>query len=84
MKKIILAGLYCTLLLFVASRYWTAYTQANNRNQMYEEQLRKFLAEPFKGLTTDGKVYMWGSHWVGGQNLTNGTNVPVQTGFPSI
>ncbi|MFN7926998.1 MAG: DUF3500 domain-containing protein [Blastocatellia bacterium] len=56
MKKIILAGLYCTLLLFAASRYWTAYTQANNRNQMYEEQLRKFLAEPFKGVTTDGSV----------------------------
>ena len=56
MKKIILSVLYSSLLLFVASRYWTAYTQTANRNQMYEEQLRKFLAEPFKGITTDGNV----------------------------
>lgn len=56
MKKIILSVLYGSLLVFVASRYWTAYTQANNRLQMFEEQQRKFLAEPFKGITTDGKV----------------------------
>lgn len=56
MKKITLAVLYCTLLIFVGSRYWTAYTQGNNRMQMYEDQLRKFLADPFKGVTTDGNV----------------------------
>ncbi len=56
MKKITLSMLYCSLLLFITSRYWVAYTQSLNRNQMQEEQLKKFLAEPFKGITTDGNV----------------------------
>ena len=56
MKKLFLSLSYCCLLAFVATFYWTAYTQSPNRNQMFEEQLRKFLAEPFKGLTTDGNV----------------------------
>ena len=56
MKKIILSVLYCSLLLFVASRYWVAYTQSVNRVEMIEEQQRKFLAEPFKGITADGNV----------------------------
>ncbi len=56
MRKIILSVLYCGLVLFIASRYWSAYTQSVNRLQMFEEQQRKFLAEPFKGITTDGNV----------------------------
>ena len=56
MKKLTLSLLYGGLLAFVATFYWTAYTQSNNRNQMFEEQQRKFLAEPFKGITTDGNV----------------------------
>ncbi|HEX4951065.1 MAG TPA: DUF3500 domain-containing protein, partial [Blastocatellia bacterium] len=56
MKKLILSALYCCLLAFVATFYWLAYTQTTNRNQMFEEQLRKFLAEPFKGITTNGTV----------------------------
>jgi hypothetical protein len=55
-KKIILSVLYCSLLAFVATRYWSAYTQSTNRMQVFEEQLRKFLAEPFKGISTDGNV----------------------------
>lgn len=56
MKKLIQSILYCCLLAFVATFYWSAYTQAPNRSQMFEEQLRKFLAEPFKGITTNGSV----------------------------
>ena len=56
MKKLVQSILYCCLLIVVASFYWSAYTQSNNRNQMFEEQLKKFLAVPFKGLTTDGNV----------------------------
>lgn len=56
MKKIVLSVLYCGLLVFVASTYWSVYTQSQNRNQAFEEQLRKFLAEPFKGITTNGSV----------------------------
>ncbi|HYE73133.1 MAG TPA: DUF3500 domain-containing protein [Blastocatellia bacterium] len=56
MKRFVLSVLYCALLVFVASTYWSVYTQSQNRNQMFEEQLRKFLAEPFKGITTNGSV----------------------------
>jgi hypothetical protein len=56
MKKLFLTLSYCCLLVFVATFYWTAYTQNPNRNRMFEEQLKKFLAEPFKGLTNDGNV----------------------------
>ncbi len=56
MKKITLSLFYCCLLTFVATFYWSAYTQAPNRSQVFEEQLRKALADPFKGVTTDGNV----------------------------
>ncbi|MBS1809546.1 MAG: DUF3500 domain-containing protein [Acidobacteria bacterium] len=56
MKKHLLTVLYCALLIVVATRYWSAYTQSTNRNQMFEEQQRKFLAEKFKGITSDGNV----------------------------
>jgi hypothetical protein len=56
MKKLIQSVLYACLLVAVASFYWSAYTQSANRNQMFEEQLKKFLAEPFKGVTADGNV----------------------------
>jgi len=56
MKKILLSVAYCCLLILVAAFYWTAYTQSGSRNQMFEEQLKKFLAVPFKGITTDGNI----------------------------
>ncbi len=56
MKKITLSLFYCCLLTFVATFYWSAYTQAPNRSQVFEEQLRKAMADPFKGVTTDGNV----------------------------
>lgn len=56
MKKLIQSILYCCLLIVVASFYWSAYTQSNNRLQVFEDQLKKFLAEPFKGITTNGNV----------------------------
>ena len=56
MKKLFLSLVYGCLLAFVATFYWSAYTQSANRNQMFEEQQRKFLAEPFKGITTDGNI----------------------------
>ncbi len=56
MKKLVQSTLYGCLLTVVASFYWSAYTQSNNRLQMFEDQLKKFLAEPFKGITTNGTV----------------------------
>ncbi len=56
MKKITLSLFYCCLLAFVATFYWSAYTQAPNRSQVFEEQLRKAMADPFKGITTDGNA----------------------------
>ncbi len=56
MKKITLSLFYCCLLAFVATFYWSAYTQAPNRSQMFEEQLRKAMADPFKGITADGNT----------------------------
>ncbi len=56
MKKLTLSLCYGCLLAFVATFYWSAYTQTTNRNQAFEEQLRKFLAVPFKGITTAGNV----------------------------
>lgn len=56
MKKILLSVAYCGLLILVAAFYWTAYTQSGSRNQMFEEQLKKFLAVPFKGITADGNI----------------------------
>jgi hypothetical protein len=56
MRKLVQSILYTCLLILVASFYWSAYTQSNNRLQMFEDQLKKFLAEPFKGLTTNGTV----------------------------
>ncbi len=56
MKNPVLSTLYSCLLMAVAAFYWSAYTQNPNRNQMFEEQLKKFLAAPFKGITADGNV----------------------------
>ncbi len=56
MKKLTRSLFYCCLLAFVATFYWSAYTQAPNRNQVFEERQRQYLAEPFKGITTDGNV----------------------------
>ncbi|MBI1764972.1 MAG: DUF3500 domain-containing protein [Acidobacteria bacterium] len=46
----------CNLLLLSLVWFHAAQSQAPNRNQQFEQQLKTFLAEPFKGLTTDGKI----------------------------
>jgi len=55
MKRIIIAALCCAPALSFAM-YRAASTQAPDRLAQFREQERAALAEPFRGVTTDGKV----------------------------
>lgn len=46
----------CGVLLLAFGIYRAVQTQAPNRLTQFEQQQRTFLAEPFKGITTDGNV----------------------------
>jgi hypothetical protein len=56
MKRFALFALYCGALMSMAVYYRTAYTQSSNRQQAFEAQVKKMLADPFKGVTADGNV----------------------------
>lgn len=57
MKKIIItAGLCCVILVSSFALYRAASTQAPGRLANFREQERQALNEPFKGVTTDGRV----------------------------
>ncbi len=56
MKRWVLFVLYCAGLAGLAVHYGAAFTQPPNRNQMFEEQVKRMLADPFRGITADGKV----------------------------
>jgi hypothetical protein len=60
MKRTAVFVAYCLLLTLSFAAYKAAFTQnpAQNPGRLaqFQEQLRKVLAEPFKGVTTDGKV----------------------------
>ena len=46
----------CGVLLLAFGIYRAVQTQAPNRLTQFEQQQRTFLAEPFKGITSDGNV----------------------------
>ncbi|MDX2033486.1 MAG: DUF3500 domain-containing protein [Blastocatellia bacterium] len=56
MKRFALFALYCGVLMSMAVYYRTAHTQSSNRQQAFEAQVKKMLADPFKGVTADGNV----------------------------
>lgn len=56
MKRLALFVLYCGVLMGMAILYRTGYTQSTNRMQTFEGQVKRMLADPFKGITADGNV----------------------------
>src|SRR5687767_9993923 len=48
--------LVCALAVLFVFSHETAWTQVLDRIAAFREQERKAIAEPFKGVTTDGKV----------------------------
>jgi hypothetical protein len=56
MKRIAVPLLYCSLLSLPFALYRAAVPQQPQRLEQFREQERKFLAEGFKGITTDGQA----------------------------
>ncbi len=54
--KNFIAFVGCNLLLLSLVWFRAALSQTPNRNQQFDQQLKTFLADPFKGITTDGKI----------------------------
>src|SRR5262245_23092160 len=56
MKRIIIPFLFCGFISLPFALYRAGYTQAPDRLQQFQDQLKRTMAEPFKGITTDGKI----------------------------
>ncbi len=56
MKKIVISGVCCGLIVLTFALYKAVYTQNPNPRAQFQEQLQKAMADPFKGVTTDGKI----------------------------
>lgn len=56
MKRIAIPFLYCCLLSLPFALYRAAVPQSPQMLEQFREQERKFLAESYKGVTTDGNV----------------------------
>ncbi|MGH9846354.1 MAG: hypothetical protein ACREEM_47250 [Blastocatellia bacterium] len=56
MKKIVASGFICGLIVLTFALYRAAFTQNPNPRVQFPEQLQKAMADPFKGVTADGRV----------------------------